>query len=245
MRLSYGVGRAQAGEPDLVATTPEAIGKTGVIVCHAAGHTASTFMSPNNGRPLAWSFLTELSKRYPTMVSNQALDNFGNDAGIATVAGARTHLQSNASFAKAKAGKVILIGVSMGFTLACNYAYRNLANVAGIVGIVPLVDLDDVYTRNPGGTVVSGMNAAYGGTYDPATMSPVRNPIALAPSITVPIKLWYGTADTTILPERVVAFDNASPNTERVALSGLGHDTEGAYPLALANGLLEFLESIA
>jgi pimeloyl-ACP methyl ester carboxylesterase len=43
--------------------------------------------------------------------------------------------------ARAKAGRVAVIGVSMGFLVACNWARRNPFKVAGIIGIVPACDL--------------------------------------------------------------------------------------------------------
>lgn len=242
MRTSYGTGRARAGDKDLLLGPVSYSGDlTGVVFCHAQSHTADTMISPNNGRPQAWKLIRAISAVLPVIVSDQGLDNFANDTGLAAVSGCVTYMQSAASPVRAKSGKVLLVGVSMGFQLAAAWARANPTLVAGIAGILPAVDINDIYTRN-WNNAVAIINAAYGGSYVQGTHGPTRDPLVFASQLNVPIKLWNADDDPGVTPARVAAFVAAAPQATSQSLGNIGgHDTEASYTPALNNGVVDWL----
>jgi pimeloyl-ACP methyl ester carboxylesterase len=196
----------------------------------------------NSSRPEAWSLYRQLAEKFPIIVADQAGDTWANDTGIAAIAGCRTAIQAASSPVQAASGKVFLIGVSMGFTVACAWARANIGQVAGIAGILPLVNMTNIYDRDYEGAKAV-IDAAYGGTYSSTTDGPTHDPIQFAQELNVPIKLWYASNDPGVLPATVTSFVAAAPNCTKVSLGAIGHDTEASYPIALNNGLIEFISA--
>lgn len=244
MRLSYGSGRTRSGDTDLFAYEPQVLGRTGVVVCHAYSHTTATHVSPRGGRPNLWSLMRTLAANYPVVVGNQGGDNWNNDDGRTGVGGCATAIRAASSPARASSGPVVLVGTSMGFTVAAGWAKSNLSDVAAIVGILPLVDLDDLWNRDWNSSRAA-INTAYGGLYVPATMGAERNPMLSAGTLNVPIRLYYAADDPGVLPATIAAFDAAAPNVTTVNLGSIGgHDTEAAYGALPTNDLLSWLNGV-
>jgi pimeloyl-ACP methyl ester carboxylesterase len=246
MRTSWGSGRARVGDNDLVlgpVGAPQST--TGVVFCHAQSHTTATMIAPNGGRPNAWALMQAIAAQFPTIVSDQAGDNVANDTGITAVGGCVTFLQGAASPSRAKGGKVLLVGVSMGFALACAWARQNLSAVAGIVGVLPLVDVGDVYTRNWNG-LASVVDAAYGGAWAQATHGPAHDPMVFAAELDVPIRLFAASDDPGATLAAANTFAEVAPQGTVTNLGAIGgHDTEAAYPPALTAGLVPWLRQQA
>lgn len=240
MRLSYGANRARSGDTDLTFGPQNNPGDLrGVVLCHAYTHRASTFVAPNNGRPQAWALINAIGEHLPGIVSDQAGDSWANDTGLTSIDGCVTFLQSSSNPNKAASGKVLLVGVSMGFQVACAWARTHLSQVAAIAGILPAVDIDEAYDRDA--ATKTAVDTAYGTAEAWAAVAATRDPFQFASTLDVPIKLWYGAADTQALPERIQAFAAAAPQAEAVNAGNIGHDTEASYPLTLSTGLMQFL----
>lgn len=123
---------------------------------------------------------------------------WGNDTSIARIGSAWTYIKSQLS---PSTDKFIGVGVSKGVTALLNYAKANPSNVAAIAGFVPAVDIQDIYTNDRAGAA-SSISTAYGGA-PPDDHTPAKN----AASYTgIPIKLWYQSDDTTVIPSTVTTF---------------------------------------
>jgi pimeloyl-ACP methyl ester carboxylesterase len=132
----------------------------GVILCHGAGGDdkmlAGTF--PGAARDALRSIVTTDGagappNRYTVLSTLQSSgyvfpdegdllqvrkNSFGNANSSARVDEAYDLLTG--SFG-AKPGRVAVVGVSMGFLVACNWARANVSKVAGLIGVVPACDL--------------------------------------------------------------------------------------------------------
>ena len=240
MRASYSTDRTRAGDGDLSLGPQYNPGTIrGVVVCHAHTHRVATFVSPLNSRPEAWKFINEIARFYPTVVADQGGDNWGNDAGIAGVDGCVNFLSSASNPNPAASGKVLLVGVSMGFQVACAWARTHLSQVAAIAGILPSTSVADLYANDAATKTV--VDTAFGSAAAWTAAAPTRDPVQFASSLNVPIKLFYSSGDQAATPARVLSFANAAPNAEAVVIGNITHDTEAAYPLAFQAGLLDFL----
>lgn len=108
-----------------------------------------------------------------------------------------TYLQSTV---KAKAGKVALVGISMGGCNALVYAANNPANVSCLVGVAPVNDLQSIVTNNTGG-LAAAINAVYPSGYSDATYGATYNPTVMAASgkyAGIAVHLWQGSSDGTV-----------------------------------------------
>ena len=123
--------------------------------------------------------------------------------------------------------KFIGVGVSKGATAVLNYARANPSDVAALVLIVPAVDVSDIYDNNRSGNAAQ-IDAAYGGDWagSKATFDPALNTATHA-SQAIPMKLFYGGADTTCTPATITAFATAVGGTAVNVGADLDHLTVG------------------
>ena len=155
VRISNGTNDVATGETHAHAYRREyAFDNTyrGVILCHGGG-TTEKYLAGTSADvvrdSLRYVVLTDGAgtppNRYTILGSKQSsgvapweLFSWGNANSSAMVGDALTYLQAAVA---AKSGKVALIGHSMGFLVACNWARDHASSVAGIIGINPACDL--------------------------------------------------------------------------------------------------------
>jgi pimeloyl-ACP methyl ester carboxylesterase len=158
-------------------------------------------------------------------------DSYGNTNQQARIGDVRTFAQG--ATGGAKTGKVVLVGVSMGWLMAVNYARNNPTNVAGMVGLIPASDLDDI-RNNDRASLRSDIDLAEGVTY-PAALPTGANPATASYSgITMPPStVWYATDDTTVIPSTVTTLAGIIGSTTHSITNGGGHSnlTISAVPV--------------
>jgi pimeloyl-ACP methyl ester carboxylesterase len=212
---------------------------TGVLYCHGAGGTARGITDP----ALVGSFRLAhaIAGRYPLLSCELGgPSTWGNDLAIERVGIAVDRLQRVHG---ARAGRVFLVGVSMGNLSAMGWAQRNVDRVAAIVGILPASDLDDLHA-NDRFEVAAKIDEAYGHPYDEPADGPARNPTAFARRLAgVPARLYYSTGDSAVPPATVIALAEAiGPSATAVAVSDLEH-SEAAVAAIDPGDLLAFLDA--
>lgn len=253
-RRSYGTSRYATGEDDLTAGPPLAWSNPqtmpGIVWCGGLGMTPTNVVT-YNAEGGGWEIVPNaLADQFPLIMPGMLVGSpppaWGNDNAITRVGQAVSFLQGASSPCRAKTGKVFLAAASMGWTNMCGWAKANVASVAGLIGIVPAADLNGVYARFTGG-ISNGIDFAYGGTYDPVTMGPNRNPVQFASQLDFPIHIWAvdsgGGTDGTILLSEILAFSTAAPNCTVTVLSG-AHSTP-AWPATFTADLANFLTANA
>ena len=165
----------------------------------------------------------------PTATPTGIGDLWANDNCYSFIDAMRTYMQGAA--VGAKAGKVVLLGVSQGALNALAYAGRYPANVAGVQAYLPNTSLAAT-KANSGYT--AQVNAAYGGNYTDATYGAQHSPEimmnAAANPYTMPINLIYASDDPVIPQSYPTAFRdtvNGRTGTNNVQLingGAVGHD---------------------
>jgi hypothetical protein len=198
--------------------------KTGVIFCHGYNTTTSPEYEarspdPSAGIPNMYRLvdaivragfpvisckngsagLTSASPFTFEITEPAATPGGGNGWGNATsenyITQARNYLINTA---KAKNGKVLLIGQSMGHIACVRYTRNFKANVAGIVSSMGVADLSNIYAN---ATYTASINTAHGGTWSQASLGATTNPLTIAQAGSlsgVPWQGWYGVSDTTV-----------------------------------------------
>lgn len=245
MRMSAGVARAVSGQSDLFAAPPVVYANpgsvSGVIYCHGAGEVS---FSPTNSIYVGqYPLLNALASQYAVASGDFGGDAWGNSTAVSNMGSMKTWLQSTMG---AKSGKVALVGISMGTLTALNYAKANPSQVACVVCILPAVNLNDFATNNRAGYGASAL-AAYGGSYSDATNGATSNPFYYAASFpSIPVQLYYSTADTVALPTYVTGFMSNCPSATGTAVSTTLNHSEAAVaaaPLYGTGGVLPFIAS--
>lgn len=218
-RTLVGTGNAVSDETDVFSAPLVAYQRPqtvpGAIWCHASLHTAT---SQTDRRSLgAYPIYDAMRQLWCVGMGDFGFDSWGNDTAIADVLAFQTWMQSTMV---AKPGKVALLGASMGVVTALNYAYAHPENVACVALFNPAVSPPSY----PNATVP--LNAAYGGTYDDAVDGPTHNPMRYAADFppSIPVQLWYSTADTVAFPQFVEQFADTCPSaTATVCSTTLDH----------------------
>lgn len=161
VRSSLGTGRYVGSEDDVyAASTPAwAGGAIGVVYCHGANGTAKSTRD-YTAAPGELALIEALAAAGFAVVTADLGGplTFANDTAITRVGQARTYLQGTRS---AAAGKVLLVGSSMGAALALAYARANPTHVYAVAGVLPLLDLNDFVLNNRSGMAAS-VHTAYG-----------------------------------------------------------------------------------
>lgn len=165
--------------------------------------------------------------------------NWGNDTSLTRLTTGRAYLQSTLG---AAAGRVVLIGASMGAVTAMAWAAANPTLVHAIVGLIPVCDVTDVMTNNRGG-LAADVNGAYGGAWSEATHGATHNPATIATAgglDAVPMRHYYGTTDAIVIPSTVTTLAAAASATA-VPVTG-GHAAETIAAVS-ATDVLAFIQT--
>lgn len=133
---------------------------------------------------------------------------WGNDT-------AQTRIGQLWAYAKAQLGtktdKFVGIGISKGATALLNYARNNPGNLAALLLVVPATGVSDIHDNNRSG-LAAEIEAAYGGAAGWAAAAAAHDPslnTAAHRAQGIPMKLFYGGADTTVVPATVASFASA------------------------------------
>lgn len=195
--------------------------KTGTVTCHGYQGRATDWIAtpvPAVNR-LAQS-------GYPVTLPDLGGDLWGNDTAQTKIGDARAYLQGSAG---AKAGKIWLLGYSMGALAALNWARANPTLVAAIVLVEAVIDLADFHDHNA--SYVASIEAAYGGTAGYTAAVAAHNPATHATDLAgIPIDYWYSNGDTLIPTAPMMTFCSALGITPRAIA---GDPTHANAPLAL------------
>jgi pimeloyl-ACP methyl ester carboxylesterase len=194
--------------------------RTGVIFAH--GHGGDALQARDGANAPGLNAIIEAigENGNPVLSCDFAGNSWGNATASARMNDAYALLQGSMG---AKAGKVIVIGYSMGHVVVANWAAANPTKVAGIVGLLPVCDMADIYAQS---NYVGSINTAYGGSYNNATLGGTNNPLVMANAgkfATIPWK-GYSIADDTIATySKVQAMATAvGANGSIVTLAGSG-----------------------
>lgn len=241
MRTSVGLGRAVTGQTEVFAAPAKAFanpgGVPGVIYCHGAGQGSSS--ATNSALVGQYPLFNALRERFCVASGDFGATAWGNPAALGNVDSMKTWMQSTMGV---KTGKVALVGISMGTLTALNYAKANPSKVACVVSVLPAVNLNDFYSNNRGGYAAS-VTAAYGGSYNDTTQGPTSNPYNYAASFpgTIPVQLYYSTADSIALPSYVTSFASAAASASAISVSTTLDHSEAAIAQASINSITAFI----
>lgn len=207
----YGISNIQSGESDsLFLPGGNAHNGYGVVLLHGAG-TPTQFQEI--ARWASGQIPARLCEAGFACVSGQmGGDTFANDTAMTRIGQARTYLEANADV---DPDKVILVGFSMGGSLAWRYAGLNPSEVAAIAGIMPLCDMDEIYQGNLGG-LRAAIGTAWGVTYPtalPADAHPLTQYAAAITGANIPSRIYYSDADTFISTTSISAMGTALGTT--------------------------------
>lgn len=223
---SYGYARVVAGESDVIIRPkyPRA-GATGVLYCHGAGGLSDQALVPE----FAAVVNTLASLGHPVLSCDLGgISTWGNDTVLARIATAKAYLHSTLG---APAGKVLMVGASMGGLSCLVWAKNNPTLTAGVIGIAPVSDVTDIHTNNRQG-LAAAIDSAYAGGWSQATHGAARNPVTFAASLaSVPLLLYSGTTDVVVLPSTVAALASASGATNIPVTGGHGGWTAPLDPI--------------
>ena len=177
----------------------------------------------------------------PTGIGNL----WANDNAYSFIDAMKTYLQG--SEVGARAGKIVVVGLSQGALNALAYAGRYPEKVAAVQAYLPNTSL--AATKAAAGYTAS-LNSAYGGNYTDATYGAQHSPeimmnLATNP-YTMPINLVYASDDPVIpfsYPNAFASTVNGRTGANNVALingGAVGHDwavtwTNTAVKTALHN----------
>jgi len=182
---------------------------------------------------------------------------YGNDTGLAAMEGAVSYAQGTGL---CKTDKVILLGASMGAMECFRYALAHPTLVAGIICWIPAIDIEDFRTRNvlslrdqintgnsvagqgwglPAGSYIGGADQTpvptRGKPLDPANMA----------VLTMPIHLFYSSADTACTSAAVDAYASGRSNVVKHLVSTSLNHTDAAILAADITTVVELCLSWA
>lgn len=202
---STGLGAVSSGElyTTILPKFPRAVGTMpGVIYAHGNTSNATSAIGPDVG-PVVQAIA---DAGYPVLSGDWGgTSTWGNDTTIARITTGRAYMQASMG---ARAGKVILVGGSAGGAGVLAWAAANPTLVQCIVGLLPVSDVDDIFTHNRAG-IASNISSCYSGGWTQATYGATHNPVTMAAAgkfAGMPMRLFYGTTDTTVIPSTVQAL---------------------------------------
>lgn len=228
--VGYGVAGASSHHLIVRDSGRNYAGKTPVLYCHHATGTWSTGFYPAalgvvTDQPLAQMFQRLASLDHAVGTSDQAgTASWSNDAALAEVTATLTELGARTG---CRTDRVLLLGDSMGSTLALNWARANASKVAAIALLLPIPSLSYVH-GNPGGNSLSGqIDTAYGGSSGYTAAAPTHDPALFASSYKdMNIKFW--AADDDVVGSRTqvdsfIAAIRATGGTGSTSVESLGN----------------------
>lgn len=232
IRASIGLGRYATGEKDLM-LVPRRYAldntKVAVIYCHYHGGDAISPCAPSGVNPAMGTLLNAVAEFLPVFSADLGTatagttqrDGYGNANTLARLADHKTFAQG--ATGGARTGKLVFVGLSMGWAACVNYARNNPANVAGMVGLLPLSDTDDVRI-NDRLSLRSDIDAAAGVTYPTALPAGMNPTTASYSGVTMPPStVYYATDDVTIIPSTVTTLAGIIGSTTHSLGASGGH----------------------
>lgn len=205
----------------------------GVILLHGYNATASVFNSyygPTN------DMVPQLVRHGMTALAIDAggSQNWGNAAAKSAITAAKSFLHSDLGV---PTGPVVLVGVSMGATVALNYAREFPSNVAGLALLYPACDLEDLIAATP--SLETSINSTFGTTNatEREPFNPAANPSDLLDvngQLLLPVRLWYSANDPTCRPGQVLAFADAI-GAETTNMGDQAHNVIGMDPVQVSS----------
>lgn len=223
----YGIGRYRTGERHVVMRSGKhRHGQNPLIIAnHGSGADATQF-SPEYWNGL-WPVIDALLEEGYVVMSidgGTVLTNWGNADQMTAIDAAKTWAQDLVTAGidrpRAKAGKIGMMGWSMGGLATLNWHVRNPASIAGSYLFAPVSDLD-IMQANP--TYQAAINTAYGGNYaanatlyDPADRMADYN-------ATPPIEILHSDDDPTVAYSQSTAFDAVVVPCTLRTVTGRGH----------------------
>jgi alpha-beta hydrolase superfamily lysophospholipase len=205
----------------------------GAILCNGWSVRAHHALTDGPTRGL----VTECALEGMTVVSHDLTisgnaDGWGNADVVTQIAALKTWLQgAGATQGGAAAGKIVLIGISMGAIAALNYALSLAtpsASIAGIALLNPMIDPADMAADpDTHALLTTSLYAAFGGssgTY--AVQGPAHNPNlkrAAIGEMGIPIRVWISTNDDTAESAIAVDFATKVRGVSLVEVGAYGH----------------------
>lgn len=185
--LSYGVGRVQAAEGDMIwlPRYPRGATKYPVVLCHGAS-------TPQMFAAASWPNLSKLAASLaragiPCIAPSDAIDRYANDTEMSRIgacAAALNTLLGTYGFA-CSTSKINLVGASMGSGAAARYAALNPTLVSSVNGLLPMINPVRIYRTNPGGVDFRTPMASAFGLNAPKTTSATCSWGSGSPNVTI------------------------------------------------------------
>lgn len=235
--LIKGNGNAVAGQDDYLWTPDNPLpGAPCVVLCH-----------PHQGVPydafagVATPSSTKVAAAlaaagFVVIGGDMAGDNWGNDAGLATIpqmiayAASKTGCPTSHSFLGAQ---------SMGGIAMVRYAAANPAKVLGCFGLLPATNVKWIYDNNVNGAAAA-IATAWGGA--PADVQALAAPLIKAGK--VPGWTFYSTADLSVRPVDSTGFATAAGWQASAIDATLGH-VDGSVAKIPTDRLVAWLKTLA
>lgn len=229
VRTTAGTGAYATGESHM-ACVPSAWkadgSKMGILYLHGATYTETQIMNGVSFPALKAIISALVVAGYPVLGIYAGGDAWGNSTAKARISDGKTYLQGTLG---AKAGKIGLLGGSMGGLATLNWAKDNLSSVACAAGLVPVSDVSDIHTNNRG-SLAASINTAYS-TWNEGTYGATYNPHTYAATGLAGLrwKAWYGATDTIVIPATVTDVVTA------IGATASGVSVAGDHTTAIAS----------
>lgn len=264
---NYGTGRYVASESDVLWYPRGYRGDgtiRGVVYVHGAGELAISAIAgfPNTKTNEA-NVLGTIASTYPLISFDAGVfgtngtndsNNWGNPNGQTRLGQAITFLQtapgalgmSSPVGGGAKAGGVILIGISMGHLLSLTYQLANPSKVSAIIGILPCNDLDDIRNRAALGAQ-NQIGTAWGvGNWisnNNPPLPPLANPANYAGQFqNVPQVMYFAQDDTVCTPQSCLLFGAAAgPQCRLVNMGNVGGHSDATIASVPLTDMMNFI----
>lgn len=227
--VSAAENRYTAGEKDIILGSRKTWSKeqnVGIIFCHGSGADAESSIS-------GMSDIFDALSPYATIhCGDLGYQTWGGDLVVERISEAMHLLKTEYGVA----GKVALLGASMGSCSALNYALRYPHYISCVAALIPLTDLAKARANPYVAVRWPEIDAIYGAppqTYE--GHSPITFAQDIAPNM--PIKIWASTNDPLVTPDMPVAFVNARPQTELTWVGAASH----SVPKSATDDIVEFL----
>lgn len=235
---SYGRGRVQASEDDayIVPRVTNPL-RPLIVWCH---YSAGTALNTITGGP--GTLLHALAERgYCVVGSDMGASprkNWGNSEAQTRIASKITWGQANLP---SLAGKVHLIGSSMGSVATLRYAANNLSNTYSVVNILPVNHMQQV--RDDDATLRADIDTAWGVTY-PTALPVGADPWSLTSTLSgLKYQQWFASDDASWAGgAKASQFATSIGAVSPICLGATGH-TDAAVGSASPSVIYEFLRA--
>lgn len=212
----------------------------GVILCNGWSRRAYHVVGGSSLDASTRYLAASVARRYMTVGTHDLTfeysagvwaDGWGNAGVLEKMAETKTWLQGSGG---AKAGKISLIGISMGATAALNYALSLGENasdqIASIALISPALDTEDIEGTPRDAFLQASLRYAYGGSAATFAVEGVlHNPMRLRSEIAamrIPIHIWYSSDDPIALTAITESFIETTDYVRGTVTGAYGHSID-------------------